>query len=481
MGTVVSFDIPAWAGGGEDWVLDRAVQWLHWVDATFSPYRDDSDVSRYGRGLVTLAECAPELAQVLDACADVSARSGGYFTITPGGRFDPSGYVKGWAIERAAAMLSAAGSAEHSVNGGGDVQCVGDHGPGQPWRIGIADPLRPGSLALVVAGRDLAGRGFAVATSGVAERGPHIINPHTGRPATGLASITLVGAGLAETDAYATAAFAMGPAARDWVESLDGYEAFAITPVGATWQTSGFRAYLGLESGRAAGKGTQNTPLWQRLLGYVVDEQAVLAQPQAGRELVLLQPAVVHEMTDRHASCRADEVGQHAPVATPPQALGAHHSRSPRAGQGEHLVHRGQEAFGPHVAGVAAQAVDVPGHVRRVRLGLVQPAEPLVPAVADAGVRQPVPYLGPRHVRMAAAGRDRSDVDHHGYTGAAQQADQLLGRSGSVPEGQQHRLASDVFVRVSLILHRSVYSPSRRAAAMRCLLRSRAAPASSGA
>ena len=137
-------------------------------------------------------------------------------------------------------MLTAAGSAEHSVNGGGDIQCVGDHGPGGLWRVGIADPLRPGSIALVVTGRD-----FAVATSGVAERGPHIIDPHTGQPATGLASITVTGAGLAAADAYATAAFAMGPAARDWVESLDGYEAFAITPAGTAWQTSGFGAYLG--------------------------------------------------------------------------------------------------------------------------------------------------------------------------------------------------------------------------------------------
>jgi thiamine biosynthesis lipoprotein len=235
MGTVVSFDVPDWAG----LVLGRAVQWLHWVDATFSPYRDDSDVSRFGRGLLTLDECAPELAEVLAACADVSARSGGYFTVRPGGRFDPSGYVKGWAIERAAAMLTTAGSAEHSVNGGGDIQCVGDHGPGEPWRVGIADPLRPGTLALVVTGRD-----FAVATSGVAERGLHIVNPHTGQPATGLASITMVGSALAATDAYATAAFAMGPGARDWVESLDGYEAFAVTPDGEAWQTSGFRAYL---------------------------------------------------------------------------------------------------------------------------------------------------------------------------------------------------------------------------------------------
>jgi FAD:protein FMN transferase len=236
MGTVVSFDVPDWAHQ----VLDRAVSWLHWVDATFSPYRDDSDVSRFGRGALTLAECAPELAEVLAACADVAARSDGYFTIRPGGRFDPSGYVKGWAIERAAAMLTTAGSAEHSVNGGGDIQCVGDHGPGEPWRVGIADPLRPGTLALVVTGRD-----FAVATSGVAERGLHIVNPHTGQPATGLASITMVGSALAATDAYATAAFAMGPGARDWVESLDGYEAFAITSVGEAWQTSGFRAYLG--------------------------------------------------------------------------------------------------------------------------------------------------------------------------------------------------------------------------------------------
>jgi FAD:protein FMN transferase len=241
MGTVVSFDVPDWAGrdAGDGAVLDHVLRWLHWVDATFSPYRDDSDVSRFGRGSLALADCAPELAEVLAACTEVSARSDGYFTTHPGGRFDPSGYVKGWAIERAAAMLTAAGSAEHSVNGGGDIQCVGDRGPGQAWRVGIADPLRPGTLALVVTGQD-----FAVATSGVAERGAHIVNPHTGQPAVGLASLTMVGARLAATDAYATAAFAMGATARDWVEDLDGYEAFAVTPGGQVWHTSGFRAYL---------------------------------------------------------------------------------------------------------------------------------------------------------------------------------------------------------------------------------------------
>jgi FAD:protein FMN transferase len=234
MGTVVSFDVPGGAGAA----MASAIRWLHWVDATFSPYRDDSDVSRYGRGELSLTECAPELADVLNQAAGISDRSSGYFTVTPGGQFDPSGYVKGWAIERTAQMLAETGSDSHCVNGGGDVRCVGSL-RGQPWRIGIADPLRPGTLAVVVAGRD-----FAIATSGFAERGPHIINPHTGQPATGLASITIAGPSLAVADGYATAAFAMGDGARDWAEKLDGYEALAITPGGTTWHTAGFSQYL---------------------------------------------------------------------------------------------------------------------------------------------------------------------------------------------------------------------------------------------
>jgi thiamine biosynthesis lipoprotein len=235
MGTVVSFDIPAGAAGA----MTAAIAWLHWVDATFSPYRDDSDVSRYGRGEISLAQCAPELADILRQAADIGDRSGGYFSITPAGQFDPCGFVKGWAVERAATMLSQAGSASHCVNGGGDVRCAGSREPGRPWRIGIAHPLRPGSLALVVAGHD-----FGVATSGIAERGDHIMNPHTGRPATGLASITITGPSLVTADAYATAAFAMGAAARDWVGGLDGYEAYAITRDGAAWQTAGFARYI---------------------------------------------------------------------------------------------------------------------------------------------------------------------------------------------------------------------------------------------
>jgi thiamine biosynthesis lipoprotein len=240
MGTVVSFDVPVSARA--DGSLDAAIAWLHRADRVFSPYRPDSDVSRLARGETEIGACAPEVAEVLQASARVGEESGGYFTAYPDGRLDPSGYVKGWAAERAAQLLSRAGSANHLVNAGGDVQCAGARTPGEPWRVGIADPFHRGGLALVVAASDC-----AVATSGVAERGPHVRNPHAGRPAAGLASLTVVGPSLTLADAYATAAFAMGPArARDWTESLGDYEAFAITSDAQTWHTAGFPRHVAL-------------------------------------------------------------------------------------------------------------------------------------------------------------------------------------------------------------------------------------------
>ncbi|MEU2871135.1 FAD:protein FMN transferase [Streptomyces olivoreticuli] len=87
----------------------------------------------------------------------------------------------------------------------------------------------------------MTGRDLAVSTSGTAERGPHILAPHTGEPASRCSSVTVVGRHLTTTDAYATAAFVMGPsAALAWVASLDGYEALTIDTTGRTDRTPGF-------------------------------------------------------------------------------------------------------------------------------------------------------------------------------------------------------------------------------------------------
>ncbi|MEV6980639.1 FAD:protein FMN transferase [Sphaerisporangium sp. NPDC051017] len=238
MGTVFSFDVRHEPSGELRAALAAAVGLVHRVDEVFSTYRADSPVSRLGRGEITLAECPDEVAEVLALCEEAAAVSSGYFTGAPGGRLDPSGMVKGWAVERASAVLRAAGATRHCVNGGGDVRVSGEPEPGRPWRVGVAHPCRPGELVTVVSGRDL-----AVATSGTAERGPHIVNPRTDAPATGLASVTVVAETLTRADAMATAAFAMGEAACGWAERQTGLEAFAVTASGAMWWTAGFPRY----------------------------------------------------------------------------------------------------------------------------------------------------------------------------------------------------------------------------------------------
>lgn len=230
MGTVFSFDVRT-RGVGPG-ALDEAVEWLHWVDATFSTYRPTSEISRLRRGELTVARCAPHVQHVIGECARLAERTGGFFSAYATGSLDPSGYVKGWAIERASDILVAHGSLSHCVNGGGDVQCVGSAAVGKPWRVGVVHPLMPTQLAAVVTGDDL-----AVATSGNAERGGHVVDPHTGLAPDALASITLVGRGLAQVDALATAAYAHGAEARDFVASLDGIAAFAVLADGSSWST----------------------------------------------------------------------------------------------------------------------------------------------------------------------------------------------------------------------------------------------------
>ncbi|MEV7216218.1 FAD:protein FMN transferase [Kitasatospora cineracea] len=229
MGTVFSIVVRD-PGPGTGAAIGRVVERLHRIDAVFSTYRPDSAISRLGRGETTSEQAGPEVRWVLERCAELTAETGGYFTARPGGRLDPSGFVKGWAVEEASRALRAAGSDRHCVSGGGDVQTAGG-----PWRVGIADPHRAGAVARVVTGHDL-----AVATSGTAERGPHVLDPHTGLPADSFASLTLVGPRLARVDALATAAFAMGaPRGLDWLAAR-GVRALAIHPDGRQETTAGW-------------------------------------------------------------------------------------------------------------------------------------------------------------------------------------------------------------------------------------------------
>jgi FAD:protein FMN transferase len=206
-------------------VPERVFDWFRWVDATFSTYRDDSEINRLDRGELTLADAHADVRAVLERCEELRVETRGYFDVRAASAesIDPSGLVKGWSVDRAAALLDDAGVRNYAVNAGGDIRLSGRAVPDLDWRVGIEHPLEHDKIAAVIA----IGTG-AVATSAAYARGGHVLDPHTRRPPAGVLSVTITGPVLATADAYATAAFAMGAAGPDWTARLDGYEALTI-------------------------------------------------------------------------------------------------------------------------------------------------------------------------------------------------------------------------------------------------------------
>ncbi|MEV5811767.1 FAD:protein FMN transferase [Streptomyces mutabilis] len=206
---------------------DAVFRWLREVDARFSPFRDDSEVSRLERGEV--ARVSEDLGEVLDLCEAYRVATGGAFDVRlPGRGLDPGAVVKGWSVQRAAGLLRAAGARRFCLNAGGDVVVAGG-----PWRVGVRHPEDVGRLCTVLEVAD-----GAVATSARYERGDHIVDGRTGRPATGLLAVTVVPT-LTEADTVATAAFAMGADGVEWAAAREGCEVFAVDAGRRVLRTAG--------------------------------------------------------------------------------------------------------------------------------------------------------------------------------------------------------------------------------------------------
>jgi FAD:protein FMN transferase len=225
--------------------LAAVLAWLHHVDATFSTYRADSPISRLGRAEITLDDVSDEVWEVLVLCDQLNDATEGAFDAfavpAPNGTMlDPSGVVKGWAIERSAHLLESHGLGNFLINAGGDIAVRGRPAAGVPWSAGIRHPDHADSLVAVL---DLAGP-VAVATSATYERGAHIVDPRTGQPTTELASVTVVGPDLTFVDAFATAVFVMGARGLDWLASQPGHDGMIITHDDQMFTTPGFSAYL---------------------------------------------------------------------------------------------------------------------------------------------------------------------------------------------------------------------------------------------
>jgi FAD:protein FMN transferase len=210
-------------------VPDEVFDWFRHVDETFSTFKEESEVSRFRRGELALEDASLKVQHVFARCEELRTETHGFFDVEAVG-LDPSGFVKGWSVDEATAILDRAGVEEYAINAGGDIRVRGH------WTIGIQHPRDANAIAKVVEGSDL-----AVATSGAYERGEHVRDPHTGAPPRGILSVTVTGPDLGTADAYATAAFAMGARrAPGWTARLHGYEAMTILADGRVLSTPGF-------------------------------------------------------------------------------------------------------------------------------------------------------------------------------------------------------------------------------------------------
>ncbi|HVV37233.1 MAG TPA: FAD:protein FMN transferase [Acidimicrobiales bacterium] len=229
-------------------VIDAVFDWFRLVDARFSTWRGDSEISRIGAGTLGVEEASADVREVLLLADAMRTYTGGAFDIGVGadprvtrweglGVIDPSGIVKGWALKRAATMLHDAGVHNFAVNAGGDVIVAGHAAAGEAWRVGIQHPYQRDRVACTVAVTD-----GGVATSGRYERGDHIVDPRTGTSATALVAATVVADSLSFADAVATALVALGADAPRWLEDHPDVAAFLIDPAGMTTSTAAFDA-----------------------------------------------------------------------------------------------------------------------------------------------------------------------------------------------------------------------------------------------
>lgn len=164
-----------------DPALGRLIALWGFHTDTFKPVRPDPV------RLAVEVKAHPSMADLTISGNTVSSRN-------PAVQLDLGGYAKGYALDRAAAILRQRGIHNALINIGGNLMALGSKGD-QPWRVGIQHPREARPLASLPL-RD----GEAIGTSGDyqrffeldGKRYCHLLDPRSGQPAEGTRAVTVL-------------------------------------------------------------------------------------------------------------------------------------------------------------------------------------------------------------------------------------------------------------------------------------------------
>lgn len=289
MGTAIHVELWADDRLAAEPAIDAVMAEMHRIDASMSPYKESSELSRINRdaarGPVGISD---ELFRLLARSIEFSELSAGAFDITyasaghlydyrrrirpteaqlaaardaigyrhlrldseartvsfsrDGVRIDLGGFAKGYAVDNGAAILARHGVRHAVVSAGGDSRVLGDR-RGRPWTIGIRDPRREEEVVALLPLEDI-----AVSTSGDYERYfddgnercHHLIDPRTGRSAAAVRSVTVIAPDGLTSEALSKTVFVLGvELGLRIVESLPDVDAVVVDAAGRLHFSSG--------------------------------------------------------------------------------------------------------------------------------------------------------------------------------------------------------------------------------------------------
>lgn len=151
------------------------------------------------------------------------------------------GLGKGYAADKAKALLLKKGVKAGIINASGDMNTWGTQPDGKAWTVAITNPMNKKNAFGTF---NISDR--AVVTSGDYEkyvmfdgkRYAHIINPKTGYPTTGIISVSVFAPKAEMADALATAVFVMGKeSGLNLIEQIPDTECILVDDRGALFKT----------------------------------------------------------------------------------------------------------------------------------------------------------------------------------------------------------------------------------------------------